>query len=181
MANKCDECGKIFIPTRKGHLFCSKFCRERYWRLHNKSYISKYQKNYRLRTPLLCKLCGRDITDRKSGKVYCSKYCAFIIKKKGNKVLRDKAAISFKDYKESIGCMSCGYNKCGACLDFHHMKDKQRRITDKLWYYKGKLLEKELKKCILLCKNCHYELHYIKKAENGPVSSLDKEKKDGQS
>ena len=61
-------------------------------------------------------------------------------------------------------CEICGYNKCVAALDFHHTdpncKDFQisRSHTKSLAKVKP-----ELDKCILLCSNCHRELHYNQK------------------
>lgn len=57
-------------------------------------------------------------------------------------------------------CIKCGYNKCVRALDFHHIdpKEKDFSISQK-WNTIIKCLE-EIKKCILLCSNCHRELHY---------------------
>lgn len=58
-------------------------------------------------------------------------------------------------------CCKCGYNKCLGALDFHH-KDpskKEFRIAEsntKSW----DRTKKELDKCILVCANCHRELHW---------------------
>ena len=54
-------------------------------------------------------------------------------------------------------CIKCGYSKSIAALQFHHINpdEKECRVT-------GGSLEaalKEIKKCILLCANCHFELH----------------------
>jgi len=58
-------------------------------------------------------------------------------------------------------CTKCGYNKSIAALDFHHNgPEKEKEISVLLkWVSKQKIL-KEAKKCILLCANCHRELHY---------------------
>lgn len=58
-------------------------------------------------------------------------------------------------------CSKCGYNKNYTALEFHHIKDKSfgldsRKISNTSM---DKLLN-ELKKCILLCSNCHKEHHY---------------------
>jgi len=63
-----------------------------------------------------------------------------------------------QDYKLSKGCAICGYNKCANALEFHHNGDKSFLINTSC----GKSLEKmkeEIKKCTLLCSNCHRELH----------------------
>jgi len=58
-------------------------------------------------------------------------------------------------------CKICGYNKCLAAFDFHH-KDgvKEGNINRLLKNVSKKKLLKEAKKCILLCSNCHRELHH---------------------
>ena len=61
------------------------------------------------------------------------------------------------------GCETCGYNKNITALTFHHIDptDKLfnlelRGIANNNWQ---KVLD-ELKKCQLLCHNCHHELHH---------------------
>lgn len=57
-------------------------------------------------------------------------------------------------------CQLCGYEKCMGSLDFHHTSDKEDELA-RMWSRPWKMIEVELKKCILLCANCHRELHYI--------------------
>jgi len=61
-------------------------------------------------------------------------------------------------------CSKCGYDKCTASLDFHHkdMETKDDGISNKINRRKVRTLEQlipELDKCVLLCSNCHRELH----------------------
>jgi hypothetical protein len=53
-------------------------------------------------------------------------------------------------------CHICGYCKCPAALDFHHMSGKEFSISSKSSW---KRIEAELLKCVLLCSNCHREVH----------------------
>jgi len=59
-------------------------------------------------------------------------------------------------------CSKCGYAKCLAALDFHHTSsDDKRGIVCNILRNYGKIAAaEEAKKCILLCRNCHSELHY---------------------
>lgn len=58
------------------------------------------------------------------------------------------------------GCCICGYNRCERALDFHHMDatTKNFSICQYLWLPLGELLE-EVRKCVLICSNCHREHH----------------------
>lgn len=59
-------------------------------------------------------------------------------------------------------CVKCGYKKCLAALDFHHVDPSKKKfgISLKLGRSWDKLKD-ELQKCIILCANCHTEEHYV--------------------
>lgn len=56
-------------------------------------------------------------------------------------------------------CRECGYNKCLRALEFHHLEDKEFAISAKGHTRSWERPVKELDKCVLLCANCHAELH----------------------
>lgn len=58
-------------------------------------------------------------------------------------------------------CLECGYNKNAASLDFHHVnsKEKDAVIGYLINFHKFERAYEEAKKCKILCKNCHTELH----------------------
>lgn len=75
------------------------------------------------------------------------------------KSIKYKAA--YQEYKKKLGCQKCGYNACGAALEFHH-KDpasKAASIGLELWVIHTAKAQAEISKCILLCSNCHREHH----------------------
>ena len=57
-------------------------------------------------------------------------------------------------------CQICGYNKCLAALTFHHV-DSESKLWNmsRIFYYKWETVLTELEKCILICANCHNEIH----------------------
>ncbi len=64
------------------------------------------------------------------------------------------------DYKGGK-CIFCNYKKYNGSLDFHHIdpKEKDFSISNlKLTTFNEKI-KKELDKCILVCSNCHGEIH----------------------
>jgi hypothetical protein len=59
-------------------------------------------------------------------------------------------------------CEICGYNKSLSALDFHHVDKSKKRFSISNGYYHSKAKEeilKEVLKCVLLCSNCHHEVH----------------------
>ena len=57
-------------------------------------------------------------------------------------------------------CQLCGYNKAITALELHHINPEEKDFTigeilNKDWT----LINTEIKKCILLCANCHREYH----------------------
>lgn len=59
-------------------------------------------------------------------------------------------------------CIKCGYNKNISALDFHHIEPDKKNYQLDVRHFSNTSIEKleiELKKCILLCSNCHREEH----------------------
>lgn len=57
-------------------------------------------------------------------------------------------------------CCKCGYCKNLSALDFHHLDpDNKEENISKLTKKKWATIVEELKKCILVCRNCHAEIH----------------------
>ena len=96
-----------------------------------------------------CSICGKEIAKNNgqfckscSGKYYSAKL--------------KKQAVEYKGGK----CEICGYDKSISALDFHHIDptEKEFEISRML---KGTFntIKSELDKCMLLCANCHREIH----------------------
>jgi len=65
------------------------------------------------------------------------------------------------------GCERCKYNDYNGSLDFHHIKNKDFNIgkirigENSCEDVKNKIIS-ELNKCIVLCSNCHKDIHFDK-------------------
>ena len=60
-------------------------------------------------------------------------------------------------------CNRCGYNKCIRALCFHHIKSENKKFelnSRTIMSHSWNEIEKEVKKCELLCSNCHAEHHF---------------------
>lgn len=57
-------------------------------------------------------------------------------------------------------CVSCGYDSCRAALEFHHLDKSSKEFNPSKGYKRSwEVLKAELDKCVLLCANCHREVH----------------------
>lgn len=72
------------------------------------------------------------------------------------------------DYKGGR-CELCGYNRCIEALEFHHTDSfgKDFSISEKGYTRSWDAVREELDKCMLLCANCHRELHAKLAASGG--------------
>ena len=75
------------------------------------------------------------------------------------------------DYK-GAKCEVCGYDRCSDALEFHHnnLSDKNFGISAKGYTRSWKEVAKELDKCMIVCANCHRELHAKLAARSGNVA-----------
>ena len=123
-------------------------------------------------------------SSRKVAKKFgCSRYIIskFLIvnKKKPNldnetlKKNRSKSVVNWrKDKKRKLieykggKCEVCGYDKCVSALSFHHKDPKEKDFNISAKSYSYERLKKEVDKCILVCANCHTEIHDKDKIKN---------------
>lgn len=113
------------------------------------------------------KICARCHKEKDESKFYqCAKnngslysYC--------NICAREQTAIRKREYKKRIvdyfggKCEICGYDKCIGALEFHH---KNPNTKENVFSNVMRNLSFEKQKevtvgCILLCANCHREIH----------------------
>ena len=112
-----------------------------------------------------CEICGKtfDIMDKGWTRKYCydcaphedsnmSHAQAVTIKRRAIKNM----LIAYKGGK----CVRCGYDKCVRALQFHHMNPNEKDFGLSACLTKSVAsLKQEADKCILLCSNCHAEVH----------------------
>jgi predicted HNH restriction endonuclease len=65
------------------------------------------------------------------------------------------------DYKSQLSCEICGFSH-PAVIDFHHMNpdEKDGNLANMIKNKSREKVIEEIKKCRVLCSNCHRILHY---------------------
>lgn|SRR5574337_172855 len=82
----------------------------------------------------------------------------YLIKKVTERRKRLKQmAVEYKGGK----CQVCGYNKCIGALEFHHTdpSGKDFGMSNGGWTRAWSKIKDEIDKCMLVCANCHREIH----------------------
>ena len=105
----------------------------------------------------ICDYCGSAFETKNSQKKYCTKAC------KTKAAMRTWRITAKKKARDYLGnkCSICGYNKCDEALEFHHLDPSQKEFgicsdgRTRSW----DRIKEELSKCILVCANCHREIH----------------------
>lgn len=160
----CQNCGETFpnrvtvdgqtkvVSNRKFCLTCSPFGR------HNTSKHPVQKANGRKRCPECTEMLDvSEFYKRNDGEP--SSYCIRCVLKKSldrQRALK-QASVEYKGGR----CVRCGYNRSLAALEFHHLDPSEKDINiSKKRFLDLERLKPELDKCILVCSNCHKEIHY---------------------
>lgn len=115
-----------------------------------------------------CIICNNQLSQTQVK--YCSPNCRQ--KAHYNKHVKNNPNTSYSQFKRAdvrkkllineLGgkCSNCEYNKNYSALHFHHLHNKLFNIDSRSIGNRSlKSIREELSKCILLCANCHAELH----------------------
>ena len=91
----------------------------------------------------------------KNGRVRCKKCNVENVQKRRLKI--KQMAVDYKGGE----CECCGYDKYQGALEFHHLDPNQKDFAiGHKGHSKGwEKVKKELQKCIMVCSNCHKEIH----------------------
>lgn len=145
----------------------------------SKSNVSYYCKGYsidkdkkikKIKKNIKCVVCDKEIeVTLNSKKKCCSVECRMKYRieyhKNRNyeydkvKEWRNNRKIKAIEYKGGK-CIKCGYDRCITALEFHHLEPNKKDFTiSKNVNHSFEKIRKELDKCILVCANCHREIH----------------------
>lgn len=112
-----------------------------------------------------CEICEKEFETDSATRIYCY-ICSGESTREDNQTRKHQKTILRRSMKiqavKLLGgkCSICGYNKCLDALEFHHENPKEKEFklgsgNTMSW----KDYKKEVEKCILICSNCHKEIH----------------------
>ena len=148
----CKWCNQEFEASRRDTKYCSRSCQAKASRARKANNIDIRE--------TVCGKCGKSfiVKDNAFNRRYCYD-CVPSTPKSGaqNRQIIKQWALEYKGSK----CEKCGYNKCSEALEFHHKnpEEKDFNLSDRNLILDWQEIKKELDKCILVCANCHREIH----------------------
>lgn len=151
----CVVCGKEFQAQKTTKKYCSKNCENAMRRMKWAS-RSKEEKEQKLMPEKKCPICNNLFhpkTAAANQRIVC-----YNCMPEGTQLTRGGFLAKLKEAKGGK-CIRCGYNKCLKALEFHHLDPSQKDFTISNDHFKLIEAVEESKKCILICSNCHKELH----------------------
>lgn len=161
----CKKCNKQFPNLikidGKTHNMCNrKFCLEcSPFGLHNtKNLVSMYDDGYKK-----CPRCEKVLEIsmfyiRSDREQQPSSFCKKCVHQQT--VERQRAFKELSVEYKGGRCSLCGYNRYNGSLEFHHLDPlKKDFCISKCHFTNFEKIKKELDKCILVCSNCHKEIH----------------------
>ena len=82
-------------------------------------------------------------------------------RQKKNREKKVTAKTKWREYKSTLSCVQCGQNH-PATLDFHHIEKhpSNRKVNKLVTNHAFKKAAEEVKKCKVLCSNCHRIHHH---------------------
>jgi hypothetical protein len=112
-----------------------------------------------------CEVCQALLTGRQRN--FCSVKCRMKTTNFKHQVYTCQQARGLERKKQLIEiaggeCCDCGYKKNISALEFHHLNPEEKSFNidlRKCSCAKWDRLVEEVKKCVLICANCHRERH----------------------
>lgn len=148
-----DNVSLLSIEQQKARNASTKICAKCGRELPITDFVFKDKKNNR-RAPR-CKECDREDKRKSYSRHYSENKEKFIERRKTFERSNKDAVIN----RKKCGCLICG-EKDVACLDFHHLGNKEFTIANETRNKSKEELMREIDKCVVLCANCHRKLHY---------------------
>lgn len=173
---------KVYVPPRQADATCPvcqaahrnpKFCSSSCAATHNNK--GDHKNPPKIRT---CSWCLDEFSksgSHKSNSLCESCYEAYQTHGATAKSINDSDIIANSSYQNTLSwrnrtknnlvlaagrkCRLCSYSKCAKALEFHHLNGEDKLFSLSSRIRSVAVIIAEAKKCVLLCANCHREVH----------------------
>lgn len=170
MIKYCEKCNGEFptwlkIDGKFRNLTSRRFCLNcTPFGTHNTKDIIKYQSSINKEGEKRCNYCDKFLpiesfyirkdSKNKPAHAYCKNCCSKITIER--QTVNKLELVNYKGGK----CSCCDYDRYIGALEFHHVdpNSKDFNLCNKKTY-SFESIKNEIDKCILLCSNCHREIH----------------------
>lgn len=105
----------------------------------------------------------------KQNNIWSGTLSKYITLRKRLRKSREEESLVRKNYRTRIKqkavkykggkCFICGYDRCNQAMDFHHLDSSKKEFVISGGTRSFENIKAELDKCVLLCRNCHSEVH----------------------
>lgn len=155
MILKCTVCGQEMEALKSTKKYCSRTCENK-----ARAEREKLKKEALLQGIDIeikhCLICGSEFKPK--DKNANQRMCCYTCMPEGKQLIRSEFINLIKQQRGGK-CEKCGYDKYLGALDFHHLDPSQKDFTIGNRDFKLKECIEESQKCIMLCANCHREIH----------------------
>ena len=156
MINKCIMCGNEFEAIKSTKKYCSIECQ-------NAMRRQKYAERERIPKDIsykgnekICPICNNTFFPKTA--MANQRMCCYNCMPDGVQLTRGMFLAKIKETRGGK-CIRCGYDRCIKALEFHHIDPSKKDFTISNDHFRLQEAVEETKKCILICSNCHKELH----------------------
>ena len=159
MKNICVVCGKEFEAIKSTKKYCSQECNNKARRIRYAENKSKPKTIYEKANNCperQCLICGKTFKPKTASAN--QRQCCYDCMPDGIQLRRGDFLAKIKIARGGK-CERCGYDTCIKALEFHHLDPSQKDFTISNDHFRLIDAVNESKKCVLLCANCHRELH----------------------
>lgn len=145
MILQCVVCGQDMEAIKSTKKYCSRKCENQYRKEHGNPSLAR-----------TCLICEEPFTLKNA--LANQRQCCYRCMPEGIQLTRSMFITKLKEKFDSK-CQKCGYDRYSGALEFHHIDPSQKDFTISNMNFKLTEAVEEIKKCVLLCSNCHKELH----------------------
>lgn len=155
MILNCVICGKEMEAQKSTKKYCSRSCENKARAIRDAMNIDK-PRNQNGMLEKKCSICGKSFYPKTPSAN--QRKCCYDCAPDGKQLSRSDFLNVIRKNKGGR-CQRCGYDTYLGALDFHHIDPNEKEFTVGDRDFRLEQCIEEIEKCIMICTNCHRELH----------------------